>query len=51
LRDAILRAYAEATPVDPKRYASRPLFERVMNWVAFKVYRFLMKVLTIGGYD
>jgi cardiolipin synthase len=51
LRDAILRAYAQASAVDPKRYESRPLVERVTNWLAFKVYRFIMKVLTIGAYD
>ena len=51
LRRAILAAFDDASPIDPIRYAARPWYERVVNRVAYVVYRMAMKLLTIGGYD
>ncbi|KIG02233.1 phospholipase D/transphosphatidylase [Caballeronia concitans] len=51
LHDAILQAFDEASPIDEKRYASRPLFERVLSWLAYNTYRAMMKMITIGQYD
>lgn len=51
LRDAILGAFADATPIDRARYEARPLLERAVNWVAYAGYRAVMKLLTVGGYD
>ncbi|WP_179403567.1 cardiolipin synthase ClsB [Burkholderia guangdongensis] len=51
LRDAILAAFADGREIDPARYAARPLAERMLNWLAYTVYRAAMKVLTVGSYD
>jgi cardiolipin synthase A/B len=51
LRGAILAAFDEARPIDAVRYATRPFFERLMNWMAYLAYRVVMKLLTVGGYD
>lgn len=51
LRSAMLAAFGEARPIDAARYAARPLPERLMNRVAYWVYRLVMKLLTSGGYD
>jgi cardiolipin synthase A/B len=51
LRDAITAAFADGREIDPARYAARPLGERLLNWLAYTVYRAAMKLLTIGGYD
>ncbi|KVQ10572.1 cardiolipin synthase ClsB [Burkholderia ubonensis] len=51
LRDAIAAAFADGREIDPARYARRPLAERVLNWLAYTVYRAAMKVLTVGNYD
>jgi cardiolipin synthase len=48
---AILAAFDEARPIDAVRYATRPFFERLMNWMAYLAYRVVMKLLTVGGYD
>lgn len=51
LHDAILQAFDEASPIDEKHYASRPLVERVLSWLAYNTYRAMMKMITIGQYD
>jgi cardiolipin synthase len=51
LREAMLAAFDEGRLIDPARYAARPLPERLLNWFAYAVYRALMKLLTVGGYD
>ncbi|MFM0135791.1 phospholipase D-like domain-containing protein [Caballeronia grimmiae] len=51
LHDAILQAFDEGSRIDEKRYASRPLTERVLSWLAYNSYRAMMKVITIGQYD
>lgn len=51
LREAMLTAFDEATPIDAARYAARPRIERLMNWLAYATYRAVMKLLTVGGYD
>lgn len=51
LRDAMLAAFDEARRIDADGYAARPFYERLTNWFAYSVYRMLMKVLTVGGYD
>jgi cardiolipin synthase len=51
LREAILAAFDEATPIDAARYAARPVGERCLNWCAYMSYRMVMKLLTSGGYD
>jgi cardiolipin synthase len=51
LREAILRAFGEARPIDSALYAARPLGERLLNWFAYQTYRTVMKLLTVGGYD
>jgi cardiolipin synthase A/B len=51
LRDAITAAFADGREIDPARYAARPVGERLLNWLAYTVYRAAMKLLTIGGYD
>jgi cardiolipin synthase len=51
LREAILTAFGEARPIDSARYAARPWPERLTNWLAYTVYRAVMKLLTVGGYD
>jgi cardiolipin synthase len=51
LRGAMLAAFEEACPIDAARYAARPLPERLTNWFAYAVYRAVMKLLTVGGYD
>ncbi len=51
LRGAMLAAFDEARPIDAARYAARPLPERLTNWFAYAVYRAVMKLLTVGGYD
>jgi cardiolipin synthase len=51
LREAILTAFDEARPIDFARYAARPWPERLTNWLAYMVYRAVMKLLTVGGYD
>ncbi|SAK83607.1 phospholipase D/transphosphatidylase [Caballeronia catudaia] len=51
LHDAILQAFDEGRPIDEKHYASRPLTERMLNWLAYNGYRLMMKMITIGQYD
>lgn len=51
LRDAILTAFHDGQPVTAERYAARPLGIRLMSWLAYKGYRTMMKMLTIGRYD
>ncbi|MFM0321832.1 phospholipase D-like domain-containing protein [Caballeronia glebae] len=51
LHDAILQAFDEGRPIDEKHYASRPITERMLNWLAYNTYRVMMKVITIGQYD
>jgi cardiolipin synthase len=51
LHDAILKAFDEGRPIDEKHYVSRPVTERVLNWLAYNTYRLMMKVITIGQYD
>jgi len=51
LRDAILKAFDEAAPIDEKHYASRPVTERMLSWLAYNTYRVMMKMITIGQYD
>lgn len=51
LHDAILKAFDEARAIDEKRYAARPLGQRLLNWLAYNAYRTMMKMLTIGRYD
>jgi cardiolipin synthase len=51
LHDAILQAFDEGSRIDEKRYASRPLTERILSWLAYNSYRAMMKVITIGQYD
>ncbi|WP_442859590.1 phospholipase D-like domain-containing protein [Burkholderia sp. 8Y] len=51
LHDAILRAFDEGSPIDEKHYASRPVTERILSWLAYNTYRMMMKVITIGQYD
>ena len=51
LHDAILQAFDEGSRIDEKHYASRPLTERVLSWLAYNSYRAMMKVITIGQYD
>ena len=51
LRQAILAAFDDAGAIDAIRYAARPWYERVVNRLAYVVYRMAMKLLTIGGYD
>ncbi|HEY4297054.1 MAG TPA: cardiolipin synthase ClsB [Paraburkholderia sp.] len=51
LRDAILGAFKDARRIDEAHYESRPLGERVLNWLAYTSYRVAMKLLTVGGYD
>jgi cardiolipin synthase len=51
LRSAMLAAFADARRIDPARYAARPFAQRAVNWLAYSVYRVVMKLLTIGGYD
>lgn len=51
LREAILTAFDEARPIDAACYAARTLPERLTNWFAYALYRAVMKLLTVGGYD
>jgi cardiolipin synthase A/B len=51
LHDAILQAFDEGRPIDEKHYASRPVTERALNWLAYNSYRLMMKMITIGQYD
>ncbi|WP_232470796.1 phospholipase D-like domain-containing protein [Caballeronia hypogeia] len=51
LHDAILQAFDEGRPIDEKHFASRPITERALNWLAYNTYRVMMKVITIGQYD
>ena len=51
LHDAILQAFDEGRPIDEKHYASRPVSERALNWLAYNTYRLMMKMITIGQYD
>ncbi|MDR5741869.1 phospholipase D-like domain-containing protein [Caballeronia sp. LZ029] len=51
LHDAILQAFDEGRPIDEKHYASRPVTERALNWLAYNTYRVMMKMITIGQYD
>ena len=51
LHDAILQAFDEGRPIDEKHYASRPITERALNWLAYNSYRLMMKMITIGQYD
>jgi cardiolipin synthase len=51
LRDAIVAAFGDGREIDAALYAARPRAERVLNWLAYTVYRTVMKVLTVGHYD
>ncbi|MCS6474484.1 cardiolipin synthase B, partial [Burkholderia thailandensis] len=51
LRDAIAAAFIEGREIDAARYAERRRIERMMNWLAYKTDRIVMKALTVGGYD
>ncbi|QGZ62333.1 phospholipase D-like domain-containing protein [Paraburkholderia acidisoli] len=51
LRDAILAAFDESTQIDRAHYEARPWHERLVNWLAFSIYRGAMKLLTVGSYD
>ncbi|SAK96710.1 phospholipase D-like domain-containing protein [Caballeronia ptereochthonis] len=51
LHDAILQAFDEGRPIDEKHYASRPVTERALSWLAYNTYRLMMKMITIGQYD
>jgi cardiolipin synthase A/B len=51
LHDAILQAFDEGRPIDETNYASRPVTERALNWLAYNAYRVMMKMITIGQYD
>ncbi|MDE1179590.1 cardiolipin synthase ClsB [Paraburkholderia sp.] len=51
LRDAILIAFDESRRIDQAHYDARPAGERAINWLAYNLYRVVMKVLTVGGYD
>ncbi|WP_044041087.1 phospholipase D-like domain-containing protein [Caballeronia insecticola] len=51
LHDAILQAFDEGRPIDEKHYASRPITERALSWLAYNTYRLMMKTITIGKYD
>ena len=51
LREAISKAFNEARLIDAAHYAARSWGERLLNWLAYTMYRAVMKVLTIGGYD
>lgn len=51
LRDKILAAFEEGRGIDAKRYAARPIGERMLSWLAYNTYRMMMKLLTIGQYD
>ncbi|WP_404980086.1 MULTISPECIES: phospholipase D-like domain-containing protein [unclassified Caballeronia] len=51
LHDAILRAFDEGSRIDEKHYASRPVSERLLSWLAYNSYRLMMKLITIGQYD
>ncbi len=51
LREALLAAFGDATPIDRARYEARPMLERAVNWLAYTGYRAVMKLLTVGGYD
>ncbi len=51
LREAIDAAFADGREIDPARFAARPPMERLLNWLAYTVYRGAMKLLTVGGYD
>jgi cardiolipin synthase len=51
LRDKILTAFEEGRCIDEKRYAARPIGERILSWLAYNTYRTMMKLLTIGQYD
>jgi len=51
LHDAILQAFDEGSRIDEKHYASRPVGERLLSWLAYNTYRMTMKLITIGQYD
>ncbi|KNE75250.1 Cardiolipin synthetase [Candidatus Burkholderia crenata] len=51
LRDAILAAFHAGRPITVEQYATRPVGERLLNWLAYNAYRTMMKMLTIGRYD
>jgi cardiolipin synthase len=51
LRNAILDAFAESRGIDLAHYEARPAGERLLNWLAYTVYRAVMKVITVGDYD
>ncbi|WP_250532972.1 phospholipase D-like domain-containing protein [Caballeronia sp. AZ10_KS36] len=51
LHDAILQAFDEGSRIDEKHYASRPVGERMLSWLAYNTYRMTMKLITIGQYD
>lgn len=51
LREAILVAFNESRRIDEAHYEARPAGERLLNWLAYSTYRFVMKLLTVGGYD
>jgi cardiolipin synthase A/B len=51
LRDAILAAFEESPEIDRAHYESRPWHVRAVNWLAFALYRAVMKLITVGGYD
>ncbi|MBN4666677.1 cardiolipin synthase ClsB [Pandoraea nosoerga] len=51
LRDHIRRAFADARLIDPARYGERSRWRRFHQWLAYRLYRLAMKVLTRWKYD
>ncbi|VVE82147.1 cardiolipin synthase ClsB [Pandoraea sputorum] len=51
LRDHIRRAFGDARLIDPERYGERSRWRRFRQWMAYRLYRLAMKLLTRGKYD
>lgn len=51
LRDHIRTAFHDATRIDPARYGKRSVWRRFRQWSAYRLYRFVMQLLTRGKYD
>ncbi|VVD74757.1 cardiolipin synthase ClsB [Pandoraea terrigena] len=51
LRDHIRQAFSEARLIDPARYGERSRWRRLRQWAAYRLYRFVMRLLTRGNYD
>ncbi|MDN4575524.1 cardiolipin synthase ClsB [Pandoraea cepalis] len=51
LRDHIRRAFDEARLIDPARYGARSRWRRLRQWMAYRLYRLTMRLLTRGKYD